>query len=109
MIVPAMPPSITGRLTSSNGRPFHLSSDGSSGLVHSQETVWQGHKQTNMTIARRLKTTLEMIKIEHTLFALPFAFLEQRSRRVTFRTDGELLDIEALWITLAWLAHGRPR
>jgi 4-hydroxybenzoate polyprenyltransferase len=28
-----------------------------------------------MTIARRLQITLEMIKIEHTLFALPFAFL----------------------------------
>jgi 4-hydroxybenzoate polyprenyltransferase len=28
-----------------------------------------------MTVAQRLKTTLEMIKIEHTLFALPFAFL----------------------------------
>jgi len=28
-----------------------------------------------MTIARRLKITLEMIKFEHTLFALPFAFL----------------------------------
>jgi 4-hydroxybenzoate polyprenyltransferase len=28
-----------------------------------------------MTLAQRFKTTLEMIKIEHTLFALPFAFL----------------------------------
>lgn len=28
-----------------------------------------------MTIAERLRVTLEMIKIEHTLFALPFAFL----------------------------------
>ena len=28
-----------------------------------------------MTIAQRLNITLEMIKIEHTLFALPFAFL----------------------------------
>src|SRR5437867_12004021 len=27
------------------------------------------------TIARNIRTTLEMIKIEHTLFALPFAFL----------------------------------
>ncbi len=27
------------------------------------------------TIARNVRTTLEMIKIEHTLFALPFAFL----------------------------------
>jgi 4-hydroxybenzoate polyprenyltransferase len=26
-------------------------------------------------IAARLRTVLEMIKIEHTLFALPFAFL----------------------------------
>ena len=29
----------------------------------------------DMTIAHRLRITLEMIKIEHTLFALPFAFL----------------------------------
>ncbi len=28
-----------------------------------------------MTVAERLRITLEMIKIEHTLFALPFAFL----------------------------------
>lgn len=28
-----------------------------------------------MSVARQLRTTLEMIKIEHTLFALPFAFL----------------------------------
>jgi 4-hydroxybenzoate polyprenyltransferase len=31
--------------------------------------------KANMTIAERLRVTLEMIKIEHTLFALPFAFL----------------------------------
>src|SRR5215475_11155968 len=30
---------------------------------------------TKMTLAERLRVTLEMIKIEHTLFALPFAFL----------------------------------
>ncbi|HKV40205.1 MAG TPA: UbiA-like polyprenyltransferase [Blastocatellia bacterium] len=28
-----------------------------------------------MSVVKRLRTTLEMIKIEHTLFALPFAFL----------------------------------
>jgi len=28
-----------------------------------------------MTVVKQLRTTLEMIKIEHTLFALPFAFL----------------------------------
>ena len=28
-----------------------------------------------MTFGSRLQTTLEMIKIEHTLFALPFALL----------------------------------
>jgi 4-hydroxybenzoate polyprenyltransferase len=31
--------------------------------------------KSNMTIAERLRIALEMIKIEHTLFALPFAFL----------------------------------
>src|SRR5437660_3053443 len=31
--------------------------------------------RTMATIARNVRTTLEMIKIEHTLFALPFAFL----------------------------------
>ena len=31
--------------------------------------------RSKMTVARRLRVTLEMIKIEHTLFALPFAFL----------------------------------
>src|SRR5438132_8949888 len=48
------------------------------------------------TIARNVRTTLEMIKIEHTLFALPFAFL------------GALLAARGLpsvrqivWITLA--------
>ena len=28
-----------------------------------------------VTLFRNVRTTLEMIKIEHTLFALPFAFL----------------------------------
>src|SRR5712692_5519842 len=28
-----------------------------------------------VTVTRNIRTTLEMIKIEHTLFALPFAFL----------------------------------
>src|SRR4029078_2225193 len=28
-----------------------------------------------MTVLKNIRTTLEMIKIEHTLFALPFAFL----------------------------------
>src|ERR687884_1642586 len=28
-----------------------------------------------LTVARNIRTTLEMIKFEHTLFALPFAFL----------------------------------
>ena len=31
--------------------------------------------QKEVAVAGRLRTTLEMIKIEHTLFALPFAFL----------------------------------
>jgi 4-hydroxybenzoate polyprenyltransferase len=55
-----------------------------------------------MTIAPRLKITLEMIKIEHTLFALPFAFLgatlaarELPPQPVSFWIS------KLLWITLA--------
>src|SRR3954447_17208995 len=33
------------------------------------------HKRASRPVAQRLSTVLEMIKIEHTLFALPFAFL----------------------------------
>jgi 4-hydroxybenzoate polyprenyltransferase len=47
-------------------------------------------------VARNIRTTLEMIKIEHTLFALPFAFLGAvlAARGLpTFR--------QILWITLA--------
>ena len=32
-------------------------------------------KNRMATVAKNIRTTLEMIKIEHTLFALPFAFL----------------------------------
>src|SRR3954447_16978338 len=33
------------------------------------------HKRASRPVAQRLSTVLEMIKVEHTLFALPFAFL----------------------------------
>src|SRR5215470_16007810 len=55
-----------------------------------------------MSITRRLGITLEMIKIEHTLFALPFAFLgaalaarEMPSLPASFWVS------RILWITLA--------
>ncbi len=48
------------------------------------------------TTARNIRTTLEMIKIEHTLFALPFAFLG------AVLAAGGLPSLrQLLWITLA--------
>ena len=58
--------------------------------------------KASSTIAGRLRITLEMIKIEHTLFALPFAFLgaalaarEIPDQPVSFWVS------KLLWITLA--------
>jgi 4-hydroxybenzoate polyprenyltransferase len=48
------------------------------------------------TIVRNLGTTLEMIKIEHTLFALPFAFLG-----AVLAARGIPTATQILWITLA--------
>jgi len=55
-----------------------------------------------MTIALRLKITLEMIKIEHTLFALPFAFLGATlaARELPPQTASFWIS-KLLWITLA--------
>lgn len=55
-----------------------------------------------MTIAHRLKITLEMIKIEHTLFALPFAFLGATlaARELPPQPAGFWIS-KLLWITLA--------
>jgi 4-hydroxybenzoate polyprenyltransferase len=53
--------------------------------------------EANMsTIVRNLGTTLEMIKIEHTLFALPFAFLG-----AVLAAQGLPTAWQILWITLA--------
>src|SRR3954469_9306708 len=46
--------------------------------------------------ARNIRTTLEMIKIEHTLFALPFAFLG-----AVLAARGVPTLRQFLWITLA--------
>src|SRR5829696_2980574 len=46
--------------------------------------------------AKNVRTTLEMIKIEHTLFALPFAFLG-----AVLAAGGWPTAQQALWITLA--------
>src|SRR5437016_1625234 len=48
------------------------------------------------TIARNIRTTLEMIKIEHTLFALPFAFLG-----AVLAARGLPSARQVIWITLA--------
>lgn len=50
------------------------------------------------TIARDIRTTLQMIKIEHTLFALPFAFLG-----AVLAAGGSPSVRQILWITAAML------
>ena len=50
------------------------------------------------TIVRNIGTTLEMIKIEHTLFALPFAFLG-----AVLAARGIPTVAQILWITLAMI------
>jgi len=49
-----------------------------------------------VTVTRNIRTTLEMIKIEHTLFALPFAFLG-----AVLAAQGLPTAAQILWITLA--------
>jgi 4-hydroxybenzoate polyprenyltransferase len=49
-------------------------------------------------IFNKLRTTLEMIKFEHTLFALPFAFLG-----AVMAADGLPTWRQILWITLAMI------
>ena len=55
-----------------------------------------------MPFAQRLRVTLEMIKIEHTLFALPFAFLGATlaAREVTAQPASFWIS-KLIWITLA--------
>ncbi len=53
------------------------------------------------TAASNIRTTLEMIKIEHTLFALPFAFLGALLAARGFTPGGLPTLWQALWITLA--------
>ncbi len=53
------------------------------------------------TAATNIRTTLEMIKIEHTLFALPFAFLGALLAARGFQPSGLPTPWQALWITLA--------
>src|SRR2546430_15813403 len=49
-----------------------------------------------MMIFKNVRTTLEMIKIEHTLFALPFAFLGAVLAARGVPTAGQII-----WITVA--------
>lgn len=53
------------------------------------------------TVTGNIRTTLEMIKIEHTLFALPFAFLGALLAARGFMPRGLPSWWQALWITLA--------
>ena len=53
------------------------------------------------TAASNIRTTLEMIKIEHTLFALPFAFLGAVLAARGFTATGLPTLWQALWITAA--------
>jgi len=53
------------------------------------------------TAASNIRTTLEMIKIEHTLFALPFAFLGALLAARGFTATGLPTLWQTLWITLA--------
>jgi 4-hydroxybenzoate polyprenyltransferase len=53
------------------------------------------------TAAANIRTTLEMIKIEHTLFALPFAFLGALLAARGFTATGLPTPWQALWITAA--------
>jgi 4-hydroxybenzoate polyprenyltransferase len=50
------------------------------------------------TVARNIRTTFEMIKIEHTLFALPFAFLG-----AVLAANGLPSLRQGLWITIAMI------
>jgi 4-hydroxybenzoate polyprenyltransferase len=54
-----------------------------------------------MTTAANIRTTLEMIKIEHTLFALPFAFLGALLAARGMTPWGLPTAWQALWITAA--------
>src|ERR687889_710465 len=53
------------------------------------------------TAASNIRTTLEMIKIEHTLFALPFAFLGALLAARGFTPTGLPTVWQLVWITLA--------
>jgi 4-hydroxybenzoate polyprenyltransferase len=56
----------------------------------------------DMAIAERLRVTLEMIKIEHTLFALPFAFLGATlAARDIGPQPASFWISKLLWITIA--------
>jgi len=67
--------------------------------------AWSADRHTTlgiMSIGTQFRTTLEMIKIEHTLFALPFAFLGAAlaARGIPQETVGFWIG-KLFWITLA--------
>ncbi len=64
---------------------------------HGKNVAWPVNEKMMLTAtARNVRTTLEMIKIEHTLFALPFALLG-----AILAARGVPTARELLWITLA--------
>ena len=52
------------------------------------------------TLLRNVRVTLEMIKIEHTLFALPFAFLG-----AVLAANGLPTRKQIFWITIAMIGR----
>src|SRR3954464_4769271 len=63
--------------------------------VHS----WPGIKWMDSPMLNRLRLTLDMIKFEHSVFALPFAMT---GALLAFRESG--FDTPGLWSKLAWIA-----
>lgn len=62
----------------------------------------ESHIKQKMTVGERLRVTLEMIKIEHTLFALPFAFLGATlAAREIPQQPASFWLWKLLWITVA--------
>ena len=101
----------------SAGRSFCLSDSGSvrdsafdrDAMERRVKSVWhwiEPAKLSQCTVddSKNIRTTLEMIKIEHTLFALPFAFLG-----AVLAARGIPTLRQILWITWRWSARDRPQ
>jgi len=60
--------------------------------------IWNLESDLVATLTNNIRTTLEMIKIEHTLFALPFAFLG-----AVLAAQGAPTTSQIVWITVAMI------